>query len=119
MLRKLNNRLPRSSLTTIYKSFVRPHLDYGDVIYDKAYNNTFQQSLVSLQYKAPLAIAGAIKYSSTEKLYQELGLESIQNRWFRKLCVFYRIVKKQCPKYLFDLIPSNSTSYQQEIVKTW
>ena len=27
LLRKLNNRLPRSSLTTIYKSFVRPHLD--------------------------------------------------------------------------------------------
>ena len=34
LLRKLQNILPRESLITIYKSFRRPHLDYGDVIYD-------------------------------------------------------------------------------------
>ena len=32
LLRKLQNILPRESLLTIFKSFVRPHLDYGDVI---------------------------------------------------------------------------------------
>ena len=74
LLRKLNNGLPRSSLNTIYKSFVRPHLDYGDVIFDKAYNNYFQQTLESLQYKTSLAITGDIKGSFTERLYQELGL---------------------------------------------
>ena len=100
LLRKLNNRLPRSSLTIIYKSFVRPHLDYGDVIFDKAYNNSFQQRLESFQYKAWLTMSSAIKGPSTEKLYQELGLESLQNiRWFQKLCVFYKIVKEQPPKY--------------------
>ena len=80
LFRKLDNRLPRSSLTTIYKSFVRPHLNYGDVILDKAYNNSFHQRIESFQYKAPLARTGAIKGSSTEKLYQELGLQSVQNR---------------------------------------
>ena len=25
--------LPRQSLITIYKSFIQPHLDYGDIIY--------------------------------------------------------------------------------------
>ena len=47
-----------------------------------------------------------IKYQrcSTEKLYYELGLESLQNRrWLRKCFVFYKIVKKQSPKYLFGL----------------
>ena len=44
----LNNRLPQSSLNAIYKSIVRPHLDCGDVIFDKAYNNSFQQRLESL-----------------------------------------------------------------------
>ena len=76
----MNNRLPGSSLITICKSFVRPHLDYGDVIIDKAYNNSFQERLESLQYKTLLAIAGAIKGFSTDRLYQELGLESLQNR---------------------------------------
>ena len=38
LLRKLQNILPREPLLTIYKSFVRPHLDYGDVIYDQHCN---------------------------------------------------------------------------------
>ena len=44
LLRKLQNILPRTALMTIYKTFVRPHLDYGDVIYDEAYNETFHQT---------------------------------------------------------------------------
>ena len=112
LLRKLSNCLPRSCLIAIYKSFVRPRLDYGDVMFDKAYNKSFQQGLEFLQYKASLAITGAIKGSSAKRLYQELGLESFQNRQgFRKLSVFYKIVKQQSPKYLYDLIPSNNISY--------
>ena len=34
LLLKLQNFLPRSSLIAIYKAFVRPHLDYGDIISD-------------------------------------------------------------------------------------
>ena len=95
---------------------MRPHLDYGNAIFDKTYINSFQQRLESLQCKVSLAITGAIKGSSTERLYQELGLESLQNkRWFRKLSVFYKIVKEQFPKYLYDLIPSNNISYQTRI----
>ena len=41
LLRKLQNILPSEPLLTIYKSFVRSHLDYGDVIYDQHYNNSF------------------------------------------------------------------------------
>ena len=73
---KLQNVLPRSALLTVYKSFIRPLLDYGDIIYDKAFNESFHKKLESLQYNAALAITGAIKGSSTEKLYEELGLES-------------------------------------------
>ena len=32
LLRKLQTFLPRQSLVTVYKAFIRPHLDYGDVI---------------------------------------------------------------------------------------
>ena len=31
IIRDLNNMLPRSALLTIYRSFIRPHLDYSDV----------------------------------------------------------------------------------------
>ena len=38
IIHKLQSVLPRSALLTIYKSFIRSHLDYGDTIYDKAIN---------------------------------------------------------------------------------
>ena len=38
---KLSNSLPRQALVTIYTAFVRPHLDYSDVLYDQVFNNPF------------------------------------------------------------------------------
>ena len=80
LIRKLQDLLPRTALITLYKAFVRLHIDYGDIIYDQAHNESFYQKLVSLQYNVCLAITGAIAItgSSREKLYQKLGLESIQ-----------------------------------------
>ena len=84
-----NSVLPRSALLTIYKSSIKPHLDYGVIIYDKAFNESFHAKLESLQYNATLAITGAIRGSSTEKMYEELGLESLKSRrWYRKMSFF-------------------------------
>ena len=48
-LRKFQLTLPRHSLIIIYNTFIRPHLDYGDVIYDFTFNESFQQRLESIQ----------------------------------------------------------------------
>ena len=74
------------------------------MIYDQSYNDSFHAKLESYQYKvAALAMTGAIKGSSTEKLYQELGIEHLRSRgWFRKLCLFYKIIKSKSPTYLFN-----------------
>ena len=105
LLRKLSNLLPRQALVSIYEAFVRPHLDYGDVVYDQAFNNSFRAKMKSIQYNACLAITGAIRGTSREKLYQELGLESLQlRRWYRKLCLFNKNFENEHPKYLFNLI---------------
>ena len=110
---KLQNVLPRSALLTVYKSFIRPLLDYGDIIYDKAFNESFHEKLESLQYNAALAITGAIKGSSTEKLYEELGLESLKSRrWYRKMSLFYKVFKNESPRYLFNTIPNNNEQRQ-------
>ena len=59
-----------------------------------------------------LAITSAVRGSSREKLYQELGFESLQQRrWYRKLCLFFKIIKNQSPKYLFELIPTVRQAY--------
>ena len=84
LLRKLQGIFPRTSLITIYKLFVRPHLDYGDIIYDKTFNESFHQRIEFIQYNAAIAITGAIKGISSEELYQELDLESLRSRrWLR------------------------------------
>ena len=103
LLRKFQGILPRTSLITIYKSFVRPHLDYGDLIYDQTFNESFHQRIESTQCNAAIAITGAIRGTSSEKLYQELGLESLRSRrWLRKLCLFYKIYKNKSPSYLYE-----------------
>ena len=48
----MNLSLPRFSLLTIYKSFVRPHLDYGDVIYDQPNNSSLSDKIESAQSTA-------------------------------------------------------------------
>ena len=89
----------------MYKAFVRPHLDYGDMIYDEAYNETFHQKLESIQYNTCLSLSG----SSREKLYHELGLESLQRQHlYRKLCLFYKIFKENKYIYLFNVIPTKN-----------
>ena len=112
LIRKFQPILPRFSLLTIYKTFVRPHLDYGDMIYDQTYNVSFHRKLESIQYSACLATTGTIRGTSYEKLNQELGLEKLQSRrWFRKLCLFYKIVNNQSPSDLFDYIFSTDRIY--------
>ena len=73
LLCKLQSLLPREALITIYKAFVRPHLDYGDVLYDQVFKASFYEKLESIQYIACLALTGAIRVTSKEKIYQELG----------------------------------------------
>ena len=64
LTRKLRNLLPTSALITLYRAFVRPHLHCGDFL-----NGLFNLKLNCLQYSACLAITGAIRGSSREKLY--------------------------------------------------
>ena len=79
LIQNLQNKFPRNALLTIYKSFIRPHLDYDDVVYDQPKNESFSGKLEEIQYNAALAITGAIKKStSREKRYKELGLESLK-----------------------------------------
>ena len=111
-LHKLQMILPRQSLVIKNKSFIRSHLDYSDIIFDQAFNKSFHDNLESIQYNASLAITGAIRGTSREKLYQELGFESLQQScWFCKLCTFYKIYKNQSPCYLYNLLSLQTSSH--------
>ena len=92
----------------IYKAFIHPHLDYCDIIYDKPNNECFKNKIESVQYNAPLAITGCIRGTSTSKLYAELGLESLADRrLLHRLNMFYKIVNKLAPSYLYNVLTFN------------
>ena len=74
LLRKLQNTLPRQALITICKACLRPHVDYGDILYDQAYNASFHQKLEKIQYSACIAITGAIRGTSRVKNISRTGL---------------------------------------------
>ena len=112
LLRKFQNITPRTFLITIYKSFAGPHLDYGDIMYDQTFNESFHQRIKSIQYIAAIAISGAIRGTFSEKLYQELDLESPRSRkWLRKLCLYCKLYMNKSPSYLYNLIPDRVTLY--------
>ena len=67
-------------MTLLSKSFIRPHLDYANVIFDKSSNADFSNRIKSAQYNAALAITGTIRGKSKEKLYQELGFKTIKKK---------------------------------------
>ena len=74
-------------------------------------NISFGEKLESIQGNAALAIIGAIKATSQEKLYKELGLKSLKlSRKLLRLCSFYKIRTTSLSVYPFRLIPRTTHS---------
>ena len=88
-------------------AFIKLHLNYGDVVQDYPGNASFIQKLESVQYNASLAITDCFCGTSRDKLYSELGLESLADRQFnRTLIAFYKIVNEKAPQYLIGYLPT-------------
>ena len=86
-----------------YKAFIRSHLDYGGVIYDYPGKESFMQNFESVQYNLSFAITDSFCGTSRDKLYSDLGLESIANRrLYRRLTGFYKTANKKATQYLID-----------------
>ena len=91
LMKRLSLALSRKQLLTIYKTFVRSHLDYADIIYEKLFNEKLKGKLKKVQYSAELIITGAEKGTSREGLYKELGLEPLcDRRCYHKLVFFHK-----------------------------
>ena len=100
LVRKLRNSLPRPSLSSLYKSFIRTHLDYRYIICDQSFNYSFQNKIESIQYNACLAITGTIRRTSEERLYEEEGPFNIVAA-IGKLVTFTKLQLTKPQTYLF------------------
>ena len=72
IIRFMARYVHRDVLDQMYKPYVRPHLDYGDVIYHNQ-NLHLMSKLESTQYDAALAASGAWRGTSTDKILEDLA----------------------------------------------
>ena len=97
----------------MYKTLVRSHLDYCDIIYhvpskqdqfDGIFNSLMEKA-ERIQYQAALGITGTWQGSNRSKLYDELGWESLSDRrWCRRVLQIHKIVTN-APSYLKTKLP--------------
>ena len=101
------------TLDQIYKMYVRPHLDFCDVMYHiPKISNLFDSSfrllnlmgqIESAQYQAALAVTGTW---NQYKIYEEFRWESLSDRrTFRRLIQFFKIQNGFTPEYLKTPVP--------------
>ena len=107
LLRSLKFTLRRKSLEKIYFTFIRPILEYADIVWDNCTQNQANE-LEKIQLEAGRIVTGATKLVSTQKLYSELGWHKLsERRRFHKLHQFYKMDHSLAPGYLCDLLPSH------------
>ena len=113
-MRTLKYKLDRVSLETIYTTFIRPILEYGDILFDNCSENE-KYELDKIQNEAARITTGATKLVSIEQLNHETGWESLrQRRWIHKLVQFYKMFNNLSPEFLSNLVPQtvgNSSRY--------
>ena len=93
MLKFLSKYLPRNTLSDLYELYLRPHLDYGDVIYhvpkgDDGSKSYLMGKLQSVQYSAALAVIGTWRGTCRVRLYNVLGWESLSSRRWSRRSIF-------------------------------
>lgn len=105
-LRSYKYRLSRKALEMMYKAFILPHFDYADVIWDNC-NAMLAVELEKMHLDAIRTIIGAVRGTSHQKLYNESGFTTLQERRRKhKLIVYFKLVNGLAPVYLLDYLPS-------------
>ena len=74
LLKYLSKYVYRNALELSYKLYVRPYLDYGDIIYHNQ-RVDLMKLIEHVQYKASLVVSGYWQGTSRERLYEDLGWE--------------------------------------------
>lgn len=106
IMRKLKYELDRKSLETIYMTFIRPILEYADVLWDNCTQQE-KQDLEKIQLEAARIATGTTKLISIQNLYDETGWEQLETRRKNhKLLLFYKMLNNISPVYLSTLVPA-------------
>ena len=106
ILRKFRYYLDRKTLEKLYISFIRPILEYGDIIWDNS-TALLVHKLENVQLEAARIVTGGTRLTSFTNLYKETGWEKLNSRReSHKAIFFHKMVNNVTPLYLSNLIPA-------------
>lgn len=89
ILRMLKHKVNRKTLVKIYIAFIRPVLEYSDVVWDNC-SEKDAKLLEDIRVEAARIITGLRCNSSGTRLYDELGWGLLQTRRkIHKLILFF------------------------------
>ena len=95
MMLPLKYKLSRNILETIYMVYVRPILEYGDVIFDNCTDN-LKSDLENNQIGAAQIVTGAKGHTSHALLYKETGWSTLcARRQTHKLIILQQLSHDQ------------------------
>ena len=99
-MKRLKYLLGHTTLVNLYKSIIRPVLEYANIIIDNC--TKYDKKLIeSVQYDAARVCTGALYNTSKEKLLGEVGWVSLsERRKYHKLIMFFKIMTKLVPPYV-------------------
>ena len=100
----LKYKISTQNLLLYYKSFIRPIIEYGNIIWGNCGTTVFIK-LDRIQYRLALSITGAMSGSSRVKLNDVLGIPSLEERCnLMTVCTIQKMYFGNVPNYLSDLI---------------
>ena len=104
-LKSIKYRFNRKSLEIMYKSFILPHFDYADVIWDNLTQIQIDD-LEQRQLEALRTIIGTVRGTSHEIIYKESGFIPLKVRRERhKLILFFKFANGLLPEHLACKFP--------------
>ena len=98
----------RNILSLIYTTYVRPHLDYCDIVFDGHITVNDELRLERVQRRAARLVTGTPPRTSTDRLRQDLGWETLKTRRrLHKLHFFHKLSSTvhQQPEYIKHILP--------------
>ncbi len=108
IMRKLKFRLDRKALQSIYIAFIRPVLEYADVVWNNCTRYELED-LEKIQLEAARIVTGTTKLVSIDALYSETGWDKLENRRHKhKLTLMYKMQNSMCPKLSIITVADNS-----------
>jgi hypothetical protein len=105
LLKRISRDVPRECMEILYKSMIRPILEYGAIIFDGCPDMSAKR-LENVQRQAALTCTGAYRHTKHVNLLEELGWPSLsKRRKQQRLNVMFKLQRGMAPDYLLNLCP--------------